>query len=100
MFVQMRHENIQITLTSSVFRSLVKCFVCLQNLPTLTLKSIPLNSTEQANSVNELTKNNYVLQVLEIKTMTTSSSKRVRTKSASDKGVYFSQKGNLTPKSP
>jgi hypothetical protein len=44
-------------------------------------------------------KNNYVLQVLEIKTMKTSSSKRDRTKSASDKGVYFSQKGNLTAKS-
>jgi hypothetical protein len=43
-------------------------------------------------------KNNYVLKVLEIKTMTTLS-KRDRTKSASDKETYFLRKGNLTTKS-
>jgi len=44
-------------------------------------------------------KNNYGLKVLDIKTMTTTSSKRDPMKSASDKGTYASRKGNITTKS-
>jgi hypothetical protein len=62
-------------------------------------KSFALNSTNQTNTVNELIKNNYVLKVLEIKKMSSVSSKRDPTKSASEKGNYFSRKGNLTNKS-
>ncbi|CAF1149778.1 unnamed protein product [Rotaria sp. Silwood1] len=61
--------------------------------------STPLMSTQQTNSLNEIIKNNYVLKVLEIKTMTNGSSKRNRIKSASDKGSYYSYKGNATAKS-
>ena len=63
-------------------------------------KSPRLTSIQQTNSVNEFMKKNYVIKVLEIKTMTTSSSlKRDRTKSASDKNSLFSRKGNMTAKS-
>jgi hypothetical protein len=41
-------------------------------------------------------KNNYLLKVLDIKTMSTTSLKRDGTKSASDKGSFFSRKGNTT----
>jgi hypothetical protein len=61
-------------------------------------KTFPSLSMEQTNSVNELMKNNYVLQVLDIKKMTTTSSKRDRTKSVSEKGNYISRKGNITTK--
>jgi hypothetical protein len=44
-------------------------------------------------------KNNYVLKVLDIKTMTTTSAKRDRNKSASEKGTLHSRKGNQTIKS-
>ncbi|CAF3463085.1 unnamed protein product [Rotaria socialis] len=62
-------------------------------------KTISLASLQPTNSLNEIMKNNYVLKVLEIKTMTNTSSKRDRTKSASDKGSYYSHKGNATAKS-
>jgi hypothetical protein len=61
-------------------------------------KTFPSLSMEQTNSVNELMKNNYVLQVLDIKKMTTTSSKRDQTKSVSEKGSYISRKGNITTK--
>ncbi|CAF1625155.1 unnamed protein product [Rotaria magnacalcarata] len=62
-------------------------------------RTISLASIQPTNSLNEIMKNNYVLKVLEIKTMTNTSSKRDRAKSASDKGSYYSHKGNATAKS-
>ena len=62
-------------------------------------KPFPANSTDQANAVNELMKNNYVLKVLEIKKVSSASSKRDRTKSASEKAAQLSRKENLTAKS-
>jgi hypothetical protein len=59
---------------------------------------MPLSSNQQTNSMNEYMKNNYVLKVLDIKTMTKTSAKRDRNKSASDKGSLFSRKGNQTTK--
>ncbi|CAF1162326.1 unnamed protein product [Rotaria sordida] len=61
-------------------------------------KLTPVMSTQQTNSLNEIMKNNYVLKVLEIKTMSSATSKRDRTKSASDKGSYYPYKGNATAK--
>ncbi|CAF2671643.1 unnamed protein product [Rotaria sp. Silwood2] len=61
--------------------------------------SIHFMSNQQTNSLNEIMKNNYVLKVLEIKTMSTASLKHNRTKSASDKGSFYSYKGNATAKS-
>ena len=61
-------------------------------------KPAPLVSTQQINSVDDLLKNNFFLKVLEIKTVT-KSTKQDRTKSASDKGSYYSQQGNATAKS-
>ena len=52
----------------------------------------PLNPNEQTNTINELMKNNYVLKVIDIKQVSSASSKRDPMKSASDKG-------NLTAKS-
>lgn len=60
---------------------------------------VPLVSTQQTNSFNDYMKNHYVVKVLEIKTVTTTSGKQDRTKSASDKGSYYSHKGNATVKS-
>ncbi len=62
-------------------------------------KTVRLNSTDQTNTVNELMKNNYVLKVLEIKKVSSASSKHDRMKSASEKESYFSRKRNLTAKS-
>ena len=61
-------------------------------------KTVPLVSTQQTNPVNDLMKNNFILKILEIKTIT-KSTKQDRTKSASDKGSYHSQQGNTTAKS-
>jgi hypothetical protein len=58
-----------------------------------------LNSIDRTNTVNELMKNNYVLKVLEIKKISSASSKRDRMKSASEKESYFSRKGNIKTKS-
>ena len=58
----------------------------------------PLNPNEQTNTLNELMKNNYVLKVIDIKKVSSASTKRDPTKSASDK-THFSKKVNLTAKS-
>ena len=57
-----------------------------------------LNPNEQTNTINELMKNNYVLKVIDIKKVSSASSKRDPMKSGSDK-THFFHKGNLTPKS-
>ena len=62
-------------------------------------KPRPLNASEQTNTINELMKNNYALKVIDIKKVSSASSKRDPMKSASEKGIHFSKKGNLTAKS-
>ena len=58
-----------------------------------------VNANEQTNTINEFMKNNYVLKVIDIKKVSSASSKRDPMKSASEKGTHFSKKGNLTAKS-
>lgn len=59
----------------------------------------PLNTNEQTNTINELMKNNDVLKVIDIRKVSSASSKRDPLKSASQKGTHFFKKGNLTAKS-
>lgn len=61
-------------------------------------KPVSLDPNEQTNQINELMKNNYVLKVLEIKKVSSASSKRDPMKSASEK-LQFTKKGNHTAKS-
>ncbi|KAG0420395.1 hypothetical protein DMUE_6343 [Dictyocoela muelleri] len=62
-------------------------------------KTIPTVSAQQPNSVSEFMNKNYVIKVLEIKTISTSSARRDRAKSGSDQNNYLSKKGNLPAKS-
>ena len=62
-------------------------------------KPFPIVSTQQPNSVNEFMNKNYIIKVLEIKTITTPSVKRDRTKSGSDHTHHLSRKGIMTAKS-
>ena len=62
-------------------------------------KPVLLNPNEQTNQINELMKNNYVLKVLEIKKVSSASTKRDSMKSGSEKGNHLSKKGSHTAKS-
>ena len=55
--------------------------------------------TVQPNSINEFMNKNYVIKVLEIKTISAPSVRRDRTKSGSDHNKHLTRKGNMTAKS-
>lgn len=59
----------------------------------------PTVETVQPNSINEFMNKNYVIKVLEIKTISAPSIRRDRTKSGSDQNKHFRRKGNMTAKS-
>ena len=62
-------------------------------------KSTHVISSQQPNTVNEFMNKNYVIKVLEIKTITTSTGKRDRTKSGSDHSHTFNRRQTTTARS-
>jgi hypothetical protein len=62
-------------------------------------KKEEVEETVQPNSISEFLNQNYVIKVLEIKTISTPSVRRDRTKSGSDHNQHLARRGNMTVKS-